>query len=213
MLPFLRTGAVEIKINDFHDKVIDAAAIFRRAVKVFLENDKSEVKSINSQIRKVEHEADILRRDIENRLFVENLIPNLQAEILQLVESLDRIINRLDSVVYKIYVENPEVPENLNHNLIELSKQVADAAEYMAIASRAFFKDFSIVRDYSHKVYIAEQESDGTYNALKKTIFESSMPLANKMQLDLLISEMAEIADLAEDCADELAIICLKRDA
>lgn len=89
---------------------------------------------------------------------------------------------------------------------------MADCAENMAIASRAFFKDLSTVRDYSHKVYIMEQESDSTYNDLKKAIFASDMELANKLQLDLLITEVADIADIAEDCADELLIFTLKRD-
>ncbi len=57
-----------------------------------------------------------------------------------------------------------------------------------------------------------EQESDSTYNDLKKAIFASDMELANKLQLDLLITEVADIADIAEDCADELLIFTLKRD-
>ena len=49
-------------------------------------------------------------------------------------------------------------------------------------------------------------------NDLKKAIFASDMELANKLQLDLLITEVADIADIAEDCADELLIFTLKRD-
>ena len=157
-------------------------------------------------------DADALRRDIENDLYSQNLLPNLQADILQLIEGLDKINNQFDDVIYKFYIEQPQIPAPFHRKLIELCYQVADCAENMAIASRAFFKDLSTVRDYSHKVYIMEQESDSTYNDLKKAIFASDMELANKLQLDLLITEVADIADIAEDCADELLIFTLKRD-
>ena len=57
-----------------------------------------------------------------------------------------------------------------------------------------------------------EQESDLTCNEIKKSIFSSDLPLANKIQLDLLITEIDQIADIAEDCADKLLIFTIKRD-
>ncbi|MBP5398849.1 MAG: DUF47 family protein [Alphaproteobacteria bacterium] len=210
---FSKTKALEEKIDSFHDKLIDSANLFDKAIKTFLfSSDREEHAAVTKQSKKIEHNADELRRDIENQLYAQNLLPNLQADILQLVESLDKINNHIDEVIYKFYVEQPEISENFKPKLKELGKQVAACCENMAIASRAFFKDISIVRDYTHKVYLMEQESDRTYNDLKKAIFAAKMPLANKLQLDILITEIAEIADIAEDCADELLIFTLKRD-
>jgi len=210
---FSQTLPLESQIDSFHDLLIDGAVLFHKAVNVFLApNSHLEYKEINRQIKKIEHEADRLRREIENQLYSRNLVPNLQADILQLIEGLDKINNQIDDVVYKFYVEQPVFPESFHRYLIELCHQVADCSENMAIASRAFFKDLSTVRDYSHKVYLMEQQSDITYNNLKKAIFASDLPLANKLQLDSLITEVADIADIAEDCADELLIFTLKRD-
>ena len=210
---FSQTKALDSKINNFHDKVIDSSAVFRKAIKTFLtEDNRAECQAVNRQIKKIEHDADQLRREIESSLYTQNLLPNLQADILHLIETLDKIINHFDDVIYKFYIEEPEIPQKFHKDFIEICHQVADCAEYMAIASRAFFKDLSTVRDYSHKVYLMEQESDITYNNLKKAIFASDLPLANKLQLDLLVTEVAAIADAAEDCADELSIFVLKRD-
>lgn len=97
-----RTRALENKIDCFHDKMIEAAAVFHRSIKTFLnENSRDEYKSINKQIKTIEHEADKLRRDIENDLYSQNLLPNLQADILQLIEGLDKINNQFDDVIYK----------------------------------------------------------------------------------------------------------------
>lgn len=82
----------------------------------------------------------------------------------------------------------------------------------MAKASRAFFRDLSSVRDYSQKVYFIEHESDLSSGHLREAIFDSDIPLANKIQLSGFINDIADIADIAEDFIDELLIFTIKRD-
>ncbi len=210
---FSKTKSLENKIDLFHDKIIDVAMTFKKAITVFLREERSvEYKKLCKQIKNIEHDADSLRRDIENKLYSHNLIPDLRADVLELVENLDRIINRFDEVAYKFYIERPQFPEEYHSRIKELCEQVSDCAENMAIASRAFFRDFSTVRDYSQKVYFIEAESDVVSGKMKEAIFDSDMPLANKLQLSNIIGEVADIADIAEDCADELLIFTIKRD-
>lgn len=210
---FSQTKSLENKIDLFHDKIIDAAMTFKKAMRVFLAEKRSdEYKKLSKQIKQIEHDADSLRRDIENKLYGQNLIPDLRADVLELVENLDKIINSFDEVSYRFYIEQPDIPSEYHMRMIELCEQVSDCAENMAIASRAFFRDFSTVRDYSQKVYFMEHESDLTSGRLKEAIFDSEMPLANKLQLSALISEVADIGDIAEDCVDELLIFTIKRD-
>ena len=210
---FSQTKSLESKIDLFHDKIIDAAMTFKKAIRIYLAEQRSdEYKKLNKQIKQIEHDADVTRRDIESRLYEQNLIPDLRADVLNLVENLDQVINKFDEVCYRFDIERPDFPAEYHIRMLELCDQVTDCCENLAIASRAFFRDISTVRDYSHKVYIMDQESDSTYNDLKKAIFASDMELANKLQLDLLITEVADIADIAEDCADELLIFTLKRD-
>ena len=210
---FSKTKSLENKIDLFHDKIIDAAMTFKKAIRIFLAEQRSEeYKKLSKQIKQIEHDADSLRRDIENKLYAQNLIPDLRADVLELVENIDKIINRFDEVAYKFYIERPEFPSEYHMRMIELCEQVSDCAENMAIASRAFFRDFSTVRDFSQKVYFIEHESDLTSGRMKEAIFDSDMPLANKLQLSNLISEVADIADIAEDCVDELLIFTIKRD-
>lgn len=210
---FSRTKSLENKIDLFHDKIIDAAMTFKKAIRVFLTGKRNEeFRKLSKQIKTIEHDADALRRDIENKLYVQNLIPDLRADVLQLVENLDKIINKFDEVTYKFYIEQPDIPVEYHMRITELCEQVSDCAENMAIASRAFFRDFSTVRDYSQKVYFMEHESDLTSGRMLEAIFDSDLPLANKLQLDSLITELADIADIAEDCVDELLIFTIKRD-
>lgn len=210
---FSQTKSLENKIDLFHDKIIDVSMTFKKAMRVFLAEKRSEeYRKLCKQIKQIEHDADGLRRDIENQLYTQNLIPDLRADVLELVENLDKIINRFDEVSYRFYIEQPNFPQEYHIRMTELFEQVSDCAENMAIASRAFFRDFSTVRDYSQKVYFMEHETDLSSGRLKEAIFDSDMPLANKLQLSDLISEVADIGDIAEDCVDELLIFTIKRD-
>lgn len=210
---FSKTKSLENKIDLFHDKIIDAAMTFKKAIRVYLTEGRSEAyKTINKQMRTIEHDADSLRRDIENKLYTQNLIPDLRADVLDLVEGLDKIINKFDEVVYRFYIERPEIPSEYHMRLNELCDQVSDCSENMAIASRAFFRNFSTVRDYSQKVYFLEHESDITSGHLREAIFDSDLSLAQKNHLSSIIIDVANIADTAEDSVDELLIFTIKRD-
>lgn len=210
---FSQTKSLENKIDNFHDKIIDVAMTFKKAIKIYLQEGRSEeYRKINKQIKQIEHDADSLRREIENKLYSQNLIPDLRADVLNLVENLDRVINKVDDVAYRFYIEHPEIPSEYHMRLMELCEQVTDCCENLSIASRSFFRDISTVRDYSQKVYFIEHETDLTSGHMKEAIFDSDLPLANKLQLSALITEISDIADIAEDCIDELSIFTIKRD-
>lgn len=210
---FSKTKALESKIDFFHDKLLDAAMIFKKAVRIFLAEGKSDgYKKLSKQMKQIEHDADSLRRDIENNLYSENLIPDLRADVLHLVENLDKVINKFDEVTYMFYIEKPEIPEAYHFRINELCDLSSECAENTARASRAFFRDLSSVRDYSQKVYFIENESDQSADSLRKAIFDSELPLANKLQLSNFVNAVANIADIAEDFIDELLIFTIKRD-
>ena len=179
---FSGTRELEQKIDEMHDKVLESSLYFKEAFEIYLKEKRS----------------DNYRR--------------LRADVLQLVENIDKVINEFDEVAHKFYIEQPDIPEKYQAKFRKLVNQVCECAENMVICSRAFFRDFATVRDYSRKVYFAEHESDKTWAALKQDVFDSDMELAHKIQLCSLIGEVADVADKAEDCVDAILIFTIKRD-
>ncbi len=210
---FSGTRELEDKIDEMHDQVIESVLAFQNAFEIYLEEKRSpKYRRVSKKIKHIEAKADDLRREIESRLYIHNLIPDLRADVLQMVENIDKVINEFDEVAHKFYIEQPDIPEKYRSKFCKLVKEVSACAENMAIASRAFFRDFTTVRDYSRKVYFLEQESDKTWAELKQEVFDSDMELAHKIQLNTLIGDVADIADKAEDCIDALLIFTIKRD-
>lgn len=210
---FSGTRELEQKIDEMHDKVLESSLYFKEAFEIYLKEKRSpNYRRASKKIKNIEAEADDLRREIESRLYIQNLIPDLRADVLQLVENIDKVINEFDEVAHKFYIEQPEIPEKYQAKFRTLVKQVCECAENMVICSRAFFRDFATVRDYSRKVYFSEHESDKTWASLKQDVFDSDMELAHKNQLSSLIGEVADVADKAEDCVDAILIFTIKRD-
>lgn len=210
---FARTRELEHCIDRLHDKIIEMTMVFKDAVNIYLKERRSEdYGAISKKIKIIENESDKLRREIESRLYEHNLIPDMRGNILQLVENLDRVVNLFDEVAHKFYVEQPDIPEIYHDQFKTLVTQVSDCAENMAISSRAFFRDLVTLRDYSKKVYFLEHQSDKTSAKLREAVFASDLDLAHKIQINTFVEEVADIADLAEDCIDALLIFAIKRE-
>lgn len=210
---FARTRELEHSIDKLHDKIIEMTMVFKEAIDIYLHERRSEnYRQTSKKIKTIEHDSDVLRREIESRLYEQNLIPDMRGNILQLVENLDRVINLFDEVAHKFYIEQPDIPEEYHGQLRTLVKQVVDCAENMAISSRAFFRDLVTLRDYSKKVYLLEHQSDKTSAKLRNEVFDSDLELARKIQINTFVEEVADIADLAEDCIDALLIFAIKRE-
>lgn len=208
-----RTKTLENHIDQFHDKLIDVSLAFNKAINTYLKGMRDQdFEKYSKKIKKIEHEADDLRRDIEKRLYTHNLLPDLRADVLKLVESLDKVINKFEEVTYMFYAQTPEIPDEYKSLFKELGKLSAECAESMCKASRAYFRDLTTMRDYAQKVYFLEHESDTCSRKMIEAIFASPRSLAEKIQLRQFIDGIAEIADKAEDFIDQLLIFAIKRD-
>ena len=208
-----KTKVLETSIDQFHNKLIDAALTFKKAISTYLKEMHSEnFEKYSKQVKKIEHEADVLRREIENSLYAQNLLPDLRADVLKLVENLDKVINKFEEVAYMFYAENPEIPDEYRASFKELGKLSSECAESMCKASRAYFRDLTTMRDYAQKVYFTEHESDTCSRKLIEEIFASPRTLAEKIQLRQFVDGIADIADEAEDFIDQLLIFAIKRD-
>jgi len=209
---FHRTKELELKIDQFLDRLSESALVFRGAVDAYLAHGCSEEFSEkHHNVDRLESDADNLRRDIETQLYTQTLIPESRGDVLGLLENLDHIINLIESVLWSVDIERPDVPENCNegfHNLVSVS---CDAVEAVVLASRAFFRNIEAVGDHNHKVMYFETEADKASTRLKRNIFQSDLELAHKIQLREFAEKIDDIADWSEDVADRLAIYVIKR--
>jgi uncharacterized protein len=209
---FGRTRALEREIEEFLDALSEAGLIFQRGIKIYLrEGASQEFMEALTEVGVIETRADEIRRSVEAQLYEQTLIPDLRADVLSLLEDLDKIFGIFQANCYRFSTERPDIPPEYHRGYMDLTETSVTCVDSLVMASRAFFRNIEAVRDHNHKVIFFETEADKICTRLKTAIFDSDLPLDRKIHLRYFVDKVDEAANTAEDVADELAIYTIKR--
>ncbi len=208
---FSKTKELEAQTDEFCDKVSEGALAFKLGMRRFLEDDTVGFQEKLQHVSEIESRGDELRREIQRRLYVETLIPESRGDVLELLEYTDAILNACDGALWQLEIEKPELGDELKSDFANLAESVGEAVEALVRALRDFFRGSESLTDDMHKVLFYESEADKVGHKLMNTVFSSDLELSRKNQLRHIILHIDNIADLAEDVVDKLAIFALKR--
>jgi uncharacterized protein len=201
-------------IDRFLNTIDQGGLIFREGVKNYLLENRESFADNLKTLSDLESEADVLKRKIENILYTHALMPQLRGDILKLIDELDDIINQCKKSLFQFDVEVPYIPKEIHQDLIKLTEICISAVESLIPAARAYFKDPDSVKEKIHRVYHYENEADKLADAIKRKVFQQ-MPhiekLSERFHLRYFTLHIETISDAAEDVADLLSIMAIKR--
>jgi len=209
---FKRKIGIEKQVNDFLDKVSESGLLFKSGVDAYLKGNIESFEKQLESIAETEHQGDELRRSLEEKLYIQTLIPESRGDVLSLLENMDSLLDRFKGAMWRFDIERPEISSEFHDDFRELANNVVESVEAIVRSSRAFFKDISAVADHMHKVSYWETESDKISTRLQRNIFrQKELRLSYRMQLRDFVRHIDKIADRAEDVADHLSIFVIKR--
>ena len=209
---FNRTKELEGQIDEFLDIVTQSGLIFSSAIDSYLDKGSSkEFEEFLAKMERTEARGDNLRRDIETKLYVQTLIPDLRGDVLSLLEHVDNIVNIYEANLFRFSIQRPDIPAQFHKGFLKLTDTVIICVESLVLASRSFFRDINAVRDQVRKVLFYESEADRISTKLQRKIFVSELDLTRKRHLQYFVENIDELANSAEDVADELSIYAIKR--
>jgi predicted phosphate transport protein (TIGR00153 family) len=203
---------VEGKVENFLQVVLKAGQIFQESFSAYVSTGASEDFTMRFQeIKALEHEGDDLRRDIETELYSRTLIPDLRSDVLWLVENIDKVTNLYKSNLFRLSIQRPQIPSIFHQDFIRLAQVSVQCSDALIQTTSAFFADHTAVRKGAQFVAELETHADEISTPLLRSIFDSDLDLAHKMQLMYFVERIDAIANQAEDIADQLAISAIKR--
>ena len=212
ILPFKRTSLLVSEIDEFLDKISEAAMIVQRAFLHYLDNGKdAELVAKVDQIRAVEARADQVRRNIANVMYTELLMPDTRGDVLSLLDQVDIALDDCAHLVIGLAMERPEVPEEFHDGFRRMLAEVDQAVQVVISGARAYFKEPYAVRDYVHKVNFHNREATSIALQGGRLIFDSDLPLERKLHLRDWLIRVRDLASNADDIGDQLAIFAVKR--
>lgn len=206
-----KTKELESEIDAYLDYVVSGALIFREGIKYYLRGEKDLFEERRRRLDDTEGLGDKLRRVIETKLYLQTLIPESRGDVLGLIENSDKVLNRLSDTLINFSIEQPEVPEEVRDNFMDLAGATASSVESMVEAVRVYFRECEKVRDCINRVMFYEKETDKLADKIKRAVYGMPIELARKNHIRNFVHYIEVIADDAEDVCDRLAIASIKR--
>jgi len=213
LFPFGKAKALQGQVDQFLDIIIKGTLCMREAIASYLSGDDEDFKGRLEELRDYEHLADDLRKNTQTTLYTYSLIPESSADVMELLDNLDDIIDRAKHIVEEFDVQSPDVEIGYLDQFVTLTSKSVHAVEHVVDAARCFFRDESRLRDCITKVEFYEKEVDRAGLRLKKMIYESDLDLPRKHHLRYFADALESLSDIAEEVGDHLLIASIKRSA
>jgi uncharacterized protein Yka (UPF0111/DUF47 family) len=211
---FAKSRALELRIDEFLDKVAEGGILFERGMGLLLERGLApETEEKMQQLIALKERCNQLRRAVVNTLYTEMLIPDFRGDVLRLLTHLYGLLDSLKNAFQDLLIEYAEVfngQEGINQ-VEDLVTVVVQSVQAAVLGARAFFRNPEAVRDHINQIRVYESEADGITLRLKTALFASERSLEQKLLGREALAAIDGLADLAEEISDELSILAIKR--
>ncbi len=207
-----REKQIQVKLEQYLDALWQIACRLREALVAYLDQDEQAFTDLLEAINALESRLDGIRRDIEMEIYGRRLLPDTRDDVLGLLENIDKIPDRIQSVTRNLQLQNVEIPSLLKADLRQLSDHVVEAIQILTKITYAFLNKPAEVRDLVSQLSRLEHEADLVEHRAIALAFDApDRELAHKIQLQGLIERVGSICDFAEVVGDRLMIASLKR--
>lgn len=188
------------------DYALEAMSILTKGLEDFRNINLLEFKN---NVHKVEHEADVLKHEYEEKLAKEFITPIDREDIFVLYDNIDDLIDSIDEVSYKLYLRNYTLlPNNLNI-MIEKSFEAIKSLKEIFVNFRNIDKK-SIMDPLINKVIVIEEEMDKIYEENVHDLYVESNDYDENRTFEKVYSYFEYITDKCRDVCKTILIIMYK---
>ena len=213
MFGLKKTNKLIDDIDRYFDLMDQAVLVFKDGVRNYLYSNANEFNEDLMKMSAVDSEASVLRKDIENALYTQTALVRSRADIMRLFEKTRNITSILNDSLFQFEIETPFIPKELNPEFMKLTEFSTLAVEAVVPAAKAYFKAPDTVPDKISRAYFYEKEAVRYSQSIKRTVFHNmaSLKLSEKFHLRYFALHIENLAKAAENVADQLAVMAIRR--
>lgn len=207
-----RNQELENEIELYLDSLHNTCLYYNEGIKNYLDNDEQFLNRVND-CSEQERQADEHLRNIKYILYRYNLLPNLSADILELMDACDDIGDISKAVLLDLDAESPEIDGDMKQIYREIAKLCTKSAETVISGIRFYLTQMNSIDERINKVYFYESEVDKLQHELKKLIYreDNNLEYAHKIHLTYFVKKCGELSDICEGIAIKLSVFQFKR--
>lgn len=206
-------------LQEHAEKVRDGAAIFRIAVKCYLNAECESFERDRQEVSDLEHQADAVKRRIRGHLPKGTLLPVDKFQIFDYLREQDKVIDCFEHALdWLSFRPADKIPEYFQGGILFLVDSVLDPIDRlneMLTDARRYFKTFSeedrdIVKEHIRELRKKEGQADILEATLKHDIFAKETDAVTIFHLIRLVETLGEIADHVENAGDRMRAMIAK---
>lgn len=193
------------------EKVGESLQSMLSAMENYLQGNTDATESCVLITHNTESEADDIRREIADLLHKGAFLPVLREDVMELVVTVDKMASHAEDCCDFIIIQRPNVPDALKDDFLKVARDSIAILAPLQEGVTNLSEDFSITRKKVEEVHIAESAVDMLERELSRRIFSTDLTLAQKMHLNQLVDVIVDIPDIAEDAAEILESLIVKK--
>lgn len=208
---FGKQKKIEEMLLKYVDHFLECVESFRTGMKCYFEKGTgADFDFWVNKTHKEESALDDLRRSIELDLYSKALLPESRGDILGLLETADKIPNKLESILFQIQCECIVLPPDLTADVATLLEQSCESCNLVAGGIRNLFQKKDKIVSIAEKIDQLESYCDHIERRMIAKIFKSDVESGEKVILKQLILQIGDISDRAEHVSDRITITSVK---
>jgi len=209
---FKKEHRVESLIYDYLDTLKLTQDNFFEAVSVCLVDPQCEnFDFLIEQTHKFESKADDISEEIKSMMYEKVLIPDSRGDIMGLLDEIDKIPHRFESILYLIQIQKLTIPDFIALDIKELVRISLECCDLLVRQVVALFKKTEDIRSLVATIDTNESHCDHIERRMITKVFDSDLDPVKKLQIRELIKKIGDIADQADRVSKRINIINLKR--
>ncbi len=193
------------------EEITKTVSYFAAAVKAFIQNDLDVKMQAIENVRKSEHQADILRSKMIDGLSEGMLLPPDREDLMHFVKTLDKIADWTNGAARLLgFIEN-KVPESVLKNISLGTDLIVSSVTKLQEAIIALTKNE--IKDaiaLSAEIDRLEHEADDQKKAMVEAIIHAKLEPVNLLLTYQLAEYLEGVTDKIEDCADFIKVLAIK---
>jgi predicted phosphate transport protein (TIGR00153 family) len=217
----LRRKSPFAQLLDHMGKVKECINILGNGLIKYYEGDYKDFSELAENVSKLEHEADIIKRNLRNHLPSTLFMPVDRGKFMWALREQDKILDHAENLVRMLDIRHTKIPKDLQDVFIDHAKFVMktvgameDAVENIRDLVEASFvrREREQTKEMIRKVHKYEWEADQKKYEMTKGIYkiEKKIDSMDVYHLLKIADWVDDIADHAENVADWLRSMIAK---
>lgn len=170
------------KSNYYYDsfpKTHEKAVLIMDATYEFLNHfDPSKIEEFKNQVHVYEHEGDMLKHEVWEKLTTEFMTPIEREDIMDLLVKIDDVTDAVEEIAKKLYMyDYKELPPDTS-NFAALCKRCVDASQEV-LEHFPSFMDRNVMPPLIEKVREIEEEADDLFEKDMHDLYVQTAPHVN----------------------------------